>query len=126
MKILYVEDNESLAATVCSFLTSHGYQVEHFARGSAGLGRFAEDPQFWDLAMVDLELPDMSGQTVVSQISAQRPNLPIVVHSGVPGMKERYELISSGASALLAKPTEAQDLLDTLKGLIDLPPDTIR
>jgi len=49
-----------------------------------------------------------------------------VVYSGASGLKDRFELYSSGASALLSKPTSAQDLLDVLKGLIDLPPEAIR
>lgn len=122
MKLLYIEDNEQLAFTVCCLLRSHGYEVEHNALGQPGLKRFYEDSQSWDAIIIDLELPDISGQTILPEIAAQRPGLPIVVYSGASGLRERFELYSSGATAVLPKPTPGQDLLDVLKYVIETPP----
>jgi DNA-binding response OmpR family regulator len=125
MKILYIEDNKRMVDLVCALLLGHGYEVEPFSLGKPALAKFQEDPSTWDAAVVDLDLPDIAGQKIIAEMSALRPNLPIVVYSGVSNVKERFELYSSGASALLSKPTGAQDLLDVLKGLIELPPGPI-
>jgi DNA-binding response OmpR family regulator len=122
MKILYIEDNEKLAELVCGLLAGHGYEVEHEALGRLGLTRFLQDPQSWDAAIVDLELADMPGRDIIPEIAARRPSFPIIVYSGEGELHDRFELYSLGASALIAKPSGAQDLLDVLGGLIEIPP----
>jgi DNA-binding response OmpR family regulator len=126
MKILYIEDNQQLAFIVCTLLRGHAYVVEHFELGKPGMERFHEDVQSWDAVILDLDLPDISGQTLLPEIADRRPALPIVVYSGAAGLRDRFELDSSGASAVLSKPTAAQDLLDVLEGLIESPPEPIR
>ncbi len=126
MKILYIEDNETLAIVVCSLLKQHHYDVTYFDRGTAGIEKFREAPTYWDAVIVDLDLPDLPGRTLITEMAKTRPALPIVVYSGTGGLMQKLELYSMGASALLAKPCEAQDLLDVLKGLIDLPPEKIQ
>jgi len=126
MKILYFEDDERLAFAVRTLLTSHGYTVEHFSLGVPGLECFCQDPQSWDAVLLDLELPDISGREIIPKIAAQSPQLPIVVYSGLSGLKHRFEIISTGATALLSKPSSAQDLLDILKYVIEEPPEPIQ
>jgi len=125
MKILYIEDNKKLAELVCTLLKGHGHEVEHNALGKSGLKSFLQDPQAWDAVIVDLDLPDIAGQDIIPEIAAQRPAFPIVVYSGENELKDRFELYSLGASALISKPCGAQDLLDVLEGLIELPPAPI-
>lgn len=126
MKILYIEDFEKLARFVCILLEKHGYEVEHHALGKPGLERFRQEPESWDAVIIDLELPDVSGQKLIPEIAVLRPALPIVVYSGMKGLEDRFELYSSGASALLTKPCGAKDLLDVLKGLIEIPPEPVK
>jgi len=125
MKILYFEDNEQMAVLVGALLKGHGYDVEHFALGKPGLARFCETPQSWDAVIVDLDLPDVPGMALIPEIAERCPTLPIIVYSGMSGMKEHFELYTSGASAVLLKPSQGQDLLDVLKELIKLPPGAI-
>jgi DNA-binding response OmpR family regulator len=125
MKILYIEDNEKLAALVCTLLRGYGYEVEYFALGKPGLEKFYQDSASWDAIIIDLELPDVSGQALLPEMAAHRPGLPIVVYSGMSGVRQRFELFSSGAAAVLSKPTPGQDLLDVLQHLIEIPPEPI-
>jgi FixJ family two-component response regulator len=100
--------------------------VEHFDLGQPASDRFRAAPEIWDAAIIDLELPDISGEKLLPVFYSLRPTLPIVVYSGMPGVKERLELYSSGATAVLSKPTAGQDILDVLKGLVESPPEPIR
>lgn len=126
MKILYIEDYEELAELVITVLKNNGYEVGHYKLGQEGLARFHQNPQEWDAVIIDLGLPDIAGQDIIPKIAKQCPATPIIVYSGANEVKERFELYTSGASALLSKPCCAQDLLDVLKGLIDMPPAPIK
>ncbi len=126
MKILYLEDNKELALLVCTFLRGKGYEVKYFGLGKAALEGFYQDFKSWDAVMIDLDLPDVPGHTLLPEFAAQRPGLPIIVYSGASGLKDRFELYASGASAVLPKPTRGQDLLDVVEGLIESPPEPIR
>jgi len=120
LRILYIEDNQALATVVCTTLAQHGYSVEHFPLGNQGFECFRADPQSWDAAIIDLDLPDIPGQTLIPPIAALRPNLPIVVFSGMKGLQDSFELYTSGASVLLSKPFGGTFLLDVLKGLMKI------
>jgi DNA-binding response OmpR family regulator len=125
MKILYIEDDKKMAALVCMLLQSHGYEVEHFDLGKAALERFYEVLPSWTAVIIDLDLPDVSGRTLIPEMAAQRPDLPIVVFSGQSGprfgQENRFELYSTGATAFVWKPSGGQHLLDVLKGFTKTP-----
>jgi len=126
MKILYIEDDKKLAKLVCLLLESHGYDVEHCARAQHGLDTFCLALPTWNAVIVDLDLPDGSGRLLISEMSAKRPALPIIVHSGLNGprfgLDNRFELFSAGVSAFVWKPSGGQPLLDVLKELTRTPP----
>jgi DNA-binding response OmpR family regulator len=126
MKILYIEDDEKMAKLVCLLLKSHGYDVEHFAKGQDGLERFYQTFPAWDAVIIDLDLPDVSGRALIPEMAAQRPTMPILVFSGSSGprfgLDNRFELYSTGASAFLWKPSGGQKLLEVLAELIQTPP----
>lgn len=89
--------------------------------GKPGLERFYQASASWDAVIIDLDLPDVSGREIIPKIAAQCSQLPIVVYSGLSGLRHRFEIISTGATALLSKPSNAQDLLDILKYVIETP-----
>jgi DNA-binding response OmpR family regulator len=125
MKILYIEDDKSLARLVCLLLESHGYEVEHCARAQQGLDIFCLALSTWRAVIVDLDLPDGSGRLLISELAAKRPGLPIIVHSGQNGprfgLDNRFELFSEGVSAFVWKPSGGQPLLNVLKELTRAP-----
>jgi DNA-binding response OmpR family regulator len=129
MKILYIEDDEKVARLVCILLKSHGYEVEHFALGKAGLERFHQASSSWDAVIVDLALPDVSGRTLIPEMVSSCPALPIVVYSGLNGprfgLESRFQLHSTGAYAFVWKPSGGQKLLDVLKELTETPPTSL-
>lgn len=129
MKVLYIEDDENVARLVCVLLRGHGYEVEHYSLGQTGLEAFYRAYSSWDAVIIDLDLPDVSGRTLIPEMATQCPNLPILVFSGFSGprfgLNNRFELYASGASAFLWKPSGGQKLLDVLKELIEIPPAAI-
>ncbi len=79
------------------------------------------DWQPFDLLIIDLNMPDLSGEEAIRMIRA-RPagaDLPILVLSAVPGMRERLQGVD--VQAIVAKPFDADALLNTIDELLRRP-----
>ena len=76
--------------------------------------------------ILDLDLPDVSGRTLIPEMVARCPALSIVVYSGLNGprfgLENRLQLHIAGAYAFVWKPSGGQKLLDVLKELTETPP----
>lgn len=83
-RILLVEDEASLAGLMERYLTRSGYSVETFGRGEAAWERFSNGEASFDLAVVDLTLPDVHGEELLRRILAESPAMPALICSGTP------------------------------------------
>ena len=118
ISVLYVEDNPANIEVVTRFLRGKpGTSLRSEASGRAGLESAARDKP--DMILLDLHLPDMHGDRVLSDLKAEPATaaIPVVVLSAdaSPGVVRR--LLASGASAYLTKPIELAELgklLDTI------------
>ena len=80
-RILLIDDDPSVREVLGHLLASFGYNVHTESDGASGLARFAEGR--WDLVMVDVVMPSMSGWRVVETIRRLRPAPPIVLLTGM-------------------------------------------
>lgn len=115
-KILYVEDNEDTAEAVQIILTKAGHKVEIVHNGTDGL-KMAEKEKF-DLILLDVMLPDMSGWDIFEKI-----NKKISAHyaflSAIPVSSERLEeLKKSGVSDYLMKPFTKDYLVEHINKIV--------
>jgi len=62
-KLLYVEDDETLAFVTKDNLLENGYEVDHYDNGKDGLAAF--DKNYYDLCVLDVMLPEMDGYELV-------------------------------------------------------------
>ena len=74
-KILLVEDDSAIVATLRRVLADEGYEVAIEKTGNGGLDRAKENP--FDAVITDLKLPGLSGLELVRELHAARPRLPI-------------------------------------------------
>ena len=81
-RILLVEDEESLRSLLTLFLSRAGYDVMAAGAGEEAVRIFTGEPDRFAAAIVDLTLPDMSGEALLTRLRAFRPDLPVVVSSG--------------------------------------------
>jgi DNA-binding response OmpR family regulator len=102
MRILVVEDEDSIASFVVKGLTAEGHSVERAATGAEaiGLGVTYE----FDLILLDLLLPDGHGMDVLKRIRADRPEVPIIVVSALGEVDDKVDLLDAGADDYLVKP----------------------
>jgi DNA-binding response OmpR family regulator len=102
VRILVVEDEDSIASFVVKGLTAEGHTVERGATAAEGaaLGTTFD----FDLVLLDLILPDGKGIDVLRAIRAARPDLPVIVVSALGEVDDKVDLLDAGADDYLVKP----------------------
>jgi len=102
MRILVVEDEDSIASFVVKGLTSEGHSVERVATAADAIG-LALTYDF-DLILLDLILPDGNGLDVLKRVRAERPEVPVIVVSALGEVDNKVDLLDAGADDYLVKP----------------------
>jgi two-component system, OmpR family, response regulator len=102
MRILVVEDEDSIASFVVKGLTAEGHSVERAATASdaIGLGTTYD----FDLILLDLILPDGNGIDVLKRVRVDRPDVPVIVVSALGEVDDKVDLLDAGADDYLVKP----------------------
>jgi DNA-binding response OmpR family regulator len=106
--ILVVEDEPGIVDFVERGLRRHGLDVTSAADGEAGLAH-ALDPAV-ELVVLDLMLPKLSGPEVLRRLSAQRPELPVIVLTARGEVEDRIAGLDAGAVDYLVKPFAVAEL----------------
>jgi two-component system OmpR family response regulator len=116
-RILHIEDDPEVAGSVGQILEANGYEVTHAADGLSGLLAFNQDPDQWSAVLVDLNLPHVSGNSLLKEMHEAQPGLPLIVLTGAPP-GTNLDVYEQGAVILWHKPVSSTELLENLKALI--------
>lgn len=114
MKILIIEDNPRLAERIKNQLQKW-YIVELAQSGAEGLQ--AISAHSFDLVLLDLGLPDMTGLEVCKHIRDISSDIPILVVTGVDTTISKVELLDTGADDYITKPFEPPELIARINAL---------
>ncbi len=118
MKILVVEDESAIAAGLRFNFEQEGYEVVVASTGEQGLEAFqAADPPF-DLVILDLMLPQMSGYEVCRKMRALDADVPIVVLSARTLAEDKAVAFDCGADQYVTKPFALLELLSRVRNLV--------
>ncbi|GAB5558701.1 MAG: PAS domain-containing sensor histidine kinase [Synoicihabitans sp.] len=117
-KLMVVDDEVGLLATMASSLRAHGYEVVTAMDGESALLEFKEHGESLDLVVTDLVLPGMSGWEVFTGIREQIPDLPILIMSGHLEPKLEAAVQRSGAAGFVQKPFSLGVLLRRVSQII--------
>jgi len=107
-RVLIVEDSASLAALYTGVLENDGYEVVHAASGESAVTAFAE--QSFDVILLDLELPGMSGMDVLDQLRQQNDAAAVIVITAHGSVEVAVECMAKGVLDFLEKPVNAPRL----------------
>jgi signal transduction histidine kinase/ActR/RegA family two-component response regulator len=107
-RILVVEDEASVREVLVDLLAGQGHEVVACEDGKSAL-TVAEGPPF-DLALVDLSMPGLSGWEVAKGLRAARPNLPIALVTGWGDQIDLGDARARGVDYLVAKPFNVDDM----------------
>lgn len=114
-RILVVEDDGRLAATLERVLAAEGYEVELAGDGLEAVRRARERPP--DLVVLDVMLPGLDGIGVCRRLRATA-QFPILILTALGGTEERVKGLDSGADDYLVKPFAYQELLARVRALL--------
>jgi len=114
-RILVVEDDPRLAATLQRVLVAEGHEVEAAGDGNEALRRARDRP--FDLVVLDIMLPGLDGISVCKRLRATGP-IPILLLTALGGTEERVRGLDSGADDYLVKPFAYEELLARTRALL--------
>jgi len=117
--ILVVDDEQSLADITTQQLESSGYKVLVAASGEQALVLYQEMRSEIDLVMLDLSMPGIGGQRCLQELMAMDPAVKVVIATGYARDVDLDEIMASGPAALLVKPFKHNDLLRTIRSVLD-------
>ena len=117
-RVLLADDEQLVLAVVTQHLQEAGYQVTAVRDGHDVLRIFERAPDDYDILVLDVMMPRMTGNEAAGRCRQIRPDLPVVFCSGYAG--EYQNLAGNGETTLLVfKPFEIQQLLHAIRDLLD-------
>ncbi|WP_160154665.1 response regulator transcription factor [Microbulbifer sp. ALW1] len=115
MRILLIEDDQSLAEGITTALRHVGYAVDHTPSGSKGVAlAVAAQP---DLLVLDLGLPDMDGLAVLKALRTKQITTPVLILTARDDLPSKVQGLDAGADDYLTKPFAVDELLARLRAL---------
>jgi CheY-like chemotaxis protein len=109
-RILLIEDEDAIRRSVGMLLRQGGFEVVEAADGEEAVRLFAKTPRAFDLLLLDLVLPRLSGKEVLRRVRALRADVPVLLSSGNvrEGMDDPE--VRAGVRGVLPKPYLPADL----------------
>jgi len=116
-RVLIVDDDAAVRESIKRVLEAAGYEVGLAQDGEEAVVRFV--PEQVDLVLLDLNLPSRNGWDVFEGLTTRYPFVPIIIITGMP---DQYPTaLAAGVSALMEKPIEALELLETIQAVLAEP-----
>jgi len=109
MRVLLIEDDNAVARSIELMLKAAGFNIYTTDLGEEGvdLGKVYE----YDIIILDLSLPDISGYDVLKQLRMARVNTPVLILSGNPDIEAKVKTLGYGADDYLTKPFNKDELI---------------
>jgi two-component system response regulator QseB len=116
MRLLLVEDDMLLADGIVSAMQIAGYVADHVSTGEHAIHAL-ESEQF-DLVILDLGLPKMSGHEVLKHIRGKKIQTPVLILSARDAIEEKVAGLDAGADDYLMKPFNLDELKARIRALL--------
>jgi len=112
-RILVVEDNESIRKVLKTILEEEGYVVDTAENGKEAIRK--SNAKFYNLALIDIRLPDMEGTKLLTAIKETTPKMVKIMITGYPSLQNAIEAVNKGADAYILKPFDMDNVLNKIK-----------
>ena len=112
-RILVVDDDESIRKTLRAILEEKGYVVDTAENGKEAIEK--SKTKFYNLALVDIRLPDLEGTKLLAAIHETTPKMVKIIITGYPSLQNAIEAVNKGADAYVIKPFNMESVLNTIK-----------
>lgn len=114
--ILLIEDEQNIAKGIILNLELEGYQVSHADRGDTGIELYKNEN--FDLVVLDLMLPGLSGEDILVKIRQINEKTPVLVLSAKDSSKSKVKCFNLGTDDYLSKPFNLDEFILRVKRLL--------
>lgn len=109
MKILTIDDEDMVRELIAEYMNIMGYDVIQAENGRVGIEKCRREHP--DLVLSDLRMPEVDGLEVLATLTAEFPEMPIIVVTGMGGITDAIEAVKLGAWDYLTKPFEGMSVI---------------
>jgi DNA-binding response OmpR family regulator len=117
--ILVVDDDKSILRTLTRILQKAGYDVDAAETGKEAAEN--AEKRCYDLALVDVRLPDMDGTDLLAEMKETLRNTVKIMITGFPSLETGVKALDGGADAYLVKPVRPEELLMLIQEKLNHP-----
>ncbi|WP_080145436.1 response regulator transcription factor [Marinilactibacillus piezotolerans] len=117
MKILMIEDNESVCEMIEMFFLKEEWEATFVHNGKKGLETYLNHPDEFDLIVLDIMLPEMDGMTICKEIRKESKHVPIIMLTAKDTESDEVIGLEIGADDYVTKPFSPLTLVARIKSL---------
>jgi DNA-binding NtrC family response regulator len=111
-RILIVDDDENIRKVLLAILEDKGYTVESVGTAKEAVEKSKR--KFYNLALIDIRLPDMEGIELLTKMKDTTPKMRKVIITGYPTLQNAVDAVNRGADAYIVKPFDVEKVLSTI------------
>ena len=111
--ILVVDDDAGVRKTLSSILSENGYLIVTAEDGKQALR--ATEKEYFDAALIDIELPDMKGTELLLRLKERQPRMVRIIVTGFPSIENAIKAVNQGADGYVLKPFDVGELLEMIR-----------
>jgi len=118
-RILFIDDEDELAALGREMLTDLGYRVTSKTGAREALALFRLDPSRFDLVITDQTMPGLTGEELVREILVIKAGMPIIMCTGYSPLVDSETALADGVAAFAMKPLTKKEMAVTVRRALD-------
>jgi DNA-binding NtrC family response regulator len=111
--ILVIDDDEVVLNSIAEALRLEGHKVDTAKTGKEAIEKC--NLSFYNLALIDIRLPDMEGTKLLKAIRDTTPKMVKIIVTGYPSLQNATEALNKGADGYVIKPVDIPKLLTTVR-----------
>jgi two-component system cell cycle response regulator CtrA len=116
MRVLLIEDDSATTQSIKLILRSEGFNVYTADLGGEGVELGKLYP--YEIILLDLNLPDMSGYGVLRTLRVAKVKTPILILSGLAGLEDKVKGLGLGADGYMTKPFDRDELISRIHSIV--------
>lgn len=112
-RILVVDDDENIRKVEVAILEDQGYTVESVGTAKEAIEKSKR--KFYNVALIDIRLPDMEGIELLTKFRETTPKIRKIIVTGYPTLQNAVDAVNKGADAYIVKPFDVEKVLKTIQ-----------
>jgi DNA-binding NtrC family response regulator len=108
-RILIIDDDENIRKVLATILEEEGYTVETAETAKMAIQKTGR--KFYNLALIDIRLPDMEGIELLTKMKPTTPKMRKIIVTGFPTMQNAVDAVNRGADGYVLKPFNVEKVL---------------